>query len=106
MAEGEAKPGALKGSPPGAKPGQTRRGSRARKPGAKPGGKPRPSKGGRGRGLRNRGAGLGGPRYARTRHNAGFRVVTALAGKDAVWKDFRGLGLVRSSRGMLPLSSP
>jgi PTH1 family peptidyl-tRNA hydrolase len=50
--------------------------------------------------------GLGNPgeRYARTRHNVGFRLVDQLAG-DAPWKDFEGLGHV-CRQGELWLAKP
>jgi len=50
--------------------------------------------------------GLGNPgaRYARTRHNVGFRLVEQLAG-DAPWRDFEGLGQVCRA-GELWLAKP
>jgi PTH1 family peptidyl-tRNA hydrolase len=50
--------------------------------------------------------GLGNPgaRYARTRHNVGFRLVEQLAG-DAPWRDFESLGHV-CRQGELWLAKP
>ncbi len=50
--------------------------------------------------------GLGNPgtRYARTRHNVGFRLVDQIAG-DALWRDFEGLGHVCRA-GELWLAKP
>lgn len=51
------------------------------------------------------GLGNPGPRYARTRHNAGFLLVDRLAGAGAGWKDFHGLG-VWLKKGDLLLAKP
>lgn len=51
------------------------------------------------------GLGNPGPRFERTRHNAGFRVVERLAGPSAAWKDFHGLGLW-VKKGDLLLAKP
>jgi len=50
--------------------------------------------------------GLGNPeqRYARTRHNAGFRLVEMMA-DDADWREFKGLG-VYARRDSLFLAKP
>ena len=50
------------------------------------------------------GLGNPGPKYARTRHNVGFRLLERLAGSEP-WKDFQGLGAY-VKRGDLLLGMP